>query len=237
MTRKTMFFICTLCAIVMVWAACQHHLPVPIGNEPDPTPVPPPPTPTGRPCSPDSVYFVNEIQPMLISSCAMSGCHDAVSHKEGINLTTYAGVLKIVKPGNANGSSLVKEIVRTDKDRMPPPPMPAMTADQIAKIKLWINQGALNNSCDKCDTTDFKYSTAVKTLIQTKCQGCHNPASLGGGIDLSTYNGVKAVAVNGKLYGSITYTTGFSGMPKGSRMPDCEVKQIKKWIDAGSPNN
>lgn len=221
---------------VGVFYACKHEIPFPAGT----TVVTETPNPgsSGRTCSPDSVYFANEIQPLVNANCSMSGCHDAITHEEGLNLTTYTGILKIVSPGKSSSSKLYKEIVRTDKDRMPPPPMPAMSADQVAKIQRWINQGAVNNVCDKCDTADFKYSTAIKPLIDTKCVGCHNSASLGGGVDLSSYAAVKTSAASGKLLGSVKWTAGISAMPKGAaKMPDCEIVQIQKWIAAGSLNN
>lgn len=222
--------------IIFAINSCKHQIPV-IDNG-NPGGVSGIPGSTGKTCSTDSVYFANEIFPLISSTCAMSGCHDATTQKEGVNLSTYANIMRYVVPGSATSSKLYREIVKTGSERMPPPPMAAWTSDQVAKLTKWINQGAANNACDKCDTTDYKYSTAIKTLMQNKCQGCHNPALLGGNIDLSTYTGVKAVAVNGKLYGSITWTTGFSAMPKGGiKMADCEISQVKKWIDAGSPNN
>ncbi|MFZ9661113.1 MAG: c-type cytochrome domain-containing protein [Chitinophagaceae bacterium] len=190
------------------------------------------------PCSADSVYFVNTIKPLINSSCATSGCHDATSHRDGLNLTTYAGILGIVSPGNATNSTLFNIIRRTDGERMPPPPQPAMTTDQISLIQKWINQGAKNNSCSSCDTTNFKYSTAVKPLIQNKCQGCHNPSALGGGIDLSTYTGVRTVALDGRLHGSIAWLAGYVYMPKNSsKLSTCEITQVQKWINNGAPND
>jgi len=217
--------------------SCKHE-PPPIPENGNPGGIIGAPGSIGRACSPDSVYFANEISPLITSTCAMAGCHDAITHKEGVNLTTYSNIMKYVIAGNAASSKLYKEIIKTGSERMPPAPMPAWTADQKAKLQKWINQGAKNNACDACDTTDFKYSTAIKTLMANKCQGCHNPASLGGNVDLSTYAGVKASALSGKLYGSITWAAGISAMPKGGvKMPDCEIKQVKKWIDAGTPNN
>ena len=126
----------------------------------------------------------------------------------------------------------------TGSSRMPPPPRIPITSAQLALIQKWISQGAKNNVCDACDTSSFKYATSIQPLIQNKCVGCHNSASLGGGIDLSSYAAVKAVAVNGKLFGSVNWATGFSPMPKGGvKSPVCEITQIKKWIDAGSLNN
>jgi hypothetical protein len=114
-----------------------------------------------------------------------------------------------------------------------------LTATQKALIEKWINQGAKNNNCiGSCDTAVFTYSGAVKPLIDAKCRGCHNPANLGGNIDLSTYAEVRIVALNGKFYGSVAQQPGYSPMPKnGIKLSDCEIRQIQKWIQSGSPNN
>lgn len=219
--------------VIMSINACKHIVMIPENGNPGG--VIAVPGNVGRTCSPDSVYFANSILPLISSTCAMTGCHDAISHKEGVNLTTYSNIMKYVIPGNATSSKLYRVI---KNGSMPPPPMSAWTTDQKNKLITWINQGAKNNACDACDTTDFKYSTAIKTLMANKCQGCHNPNSLGGSVDLSTYAGVKASVTTGKLYGSITWASGVSAMPKGGiKMPDCEIRQVKKWIDAGAPNN
>ena len=169
----------------------------------------------------------------------MSGCHDNITHADGVNLTTYANIMRYVTPGNAGDSKLFEVIIRTDDERMPPAPRSPFTQQQKDKIYRWINQGAKNNIClSACDTNQFTYSGAVKVLMQNKCIGCHNPGSLGGNIDLSTYSGVQTVALNGKLYGSITHQPGYSPMPKNTaKLSDCEIIQVQKWIAAGSLNN
>ncbi len=196
------------------------------------------PLPTST-CSPDSVYFVNQIMPIISSNCTTSGCHDNITHADGVNLTTYTKILQYVVPGNATNSKLYKVVIKTNGDRMPPPPMPPLSLAQKALIQKWINQGAKNNNCSgSCDSTIFTYSGAVKPIMDNKCAGCHNPASLGGNIDLSTYATVRVSALNGKLYGSVAHQTGFSPMPKNSaKLSDCEIAQIQKWITAGSSNN
>ncbi len=225
----------TLTAAILY--SCKHEIPQP----PDsglPGGVSGIPGSVGRPCSSDSVYFANNIFPLISSTCAMTGCHDAASHADGVVLTNFNNIIKYVVAGSAGESKLYKVIVRTDNERMPPPPAPAWTAEQKTALQKWITQGAKNNSCDKCDTIDYKYSTAIKIIMQNKCQGCHNPASLGGGVDLSTYSGVKASALTGKLYGSVIWSTGISAMPKnGIKLPECEIIQLRKWIEAGTQNN
>ncbi|MBL7745089.1 MAG: c-type cytochrome [Chitinophagaceae bacterium] len=238
MRNKRVLFKVFIAAITAtVFFACRHSLDDVIGGGSGNGGGTTPPAVTN--CSPDSVYFVNEIMPLISSNCTMSGCHDNVTHADGVNLTTYAKIMQYVVAGNATNSKLYKVIIKTNGDRMPPPPMPAFTTEQKAKIQKWINQGAKNNSCTgSCDTAIFTYSGAVKNIMGNKCVGCHNPSNLGGNIDLSTYNAVKVSALNGKLYGSIAHQPGYSAMPKNAtKLSDCEIRQVQKWIDAGSLNN
>ena len=223
----------SIIALLTTLFACRHEIVngYDIGNINPPEPA--------STCSADTVYFVNEIQPIISSNCTMSGCHDAITHAEGVNLTTYNNIRRYTSPGNASVSKLYKVIVKTNGDRMPPAPMAPLSAAQIAKVQKWINQGALNNNCSGgCDTAVFTYSGAIQGLMNARCAGCHNPASLGGGIDVSTYATAKVVALNGKLYGSVAHLSGYAPMPKNSsRLTDCEIRQIQQWVNAGAPNN
>lgn len=228
--RINQLLVVALFVLLAINNSCKHEIAMP-SEKPEEIPV------VSENCSPDSVYFANEIFPLITSSCSMAGCHDAVTQKDGVNLTTYANIMKYVTVGNASRSELYKVLTESGNDRMPPPPRAPFTTLQMQRLKTWIEQGAKNNVCNSCDTTDFKYSTAIKPLIQNNCQGCHIGTAAGGNIDLSTYNGLKAVAQNGKLYGSISWAPGFSAMPKGIKLTDCRIKQVKKWIDAGCPNN
>ncbi len=186
-------------------------------------------------CSADTVYFQNKVLPLLNSGCAMSGCHDANSHKDGVTLTTYAKIITTggVTSGNPSNSKLYKVIANNSM-----PPRTSFTAAQKDIIYKWILQGAKNNACNDCDTAVFTYMAAVLPIMNTYCKGCHNPSSLGGGIDVSTHTAVKTIAINGKLMGSITHASGYIAMPQGTgKLSDCQIKQIQKWIAAGSLNN
>lgn len=231
---KFKFWTGMVLALLMVLAACRHEILFPNANGGGGGTPPP-----SSSCSPDSVYFVNQVMPIISSNCTMSGCHDNITHADGVNLTTYANIIRYVKPGNAGDSKLYKVIIKTGGEVMPPPPMSPLTAAQKELIRKWIDQGAKNNNCAAaCDTAVFTFSGVIKPMMDSKCKGCHNPANLGGNIDLSTYNDIKTVALNGKLYGSITHQPGYSPMPKNSaKLSDCEIIQVRKWIDAGTPNN
>jgi cytochrome c553 len=230
--------IVTVAVTAFLVATCKHEILPKDGNSTGNNNNPP--GTTNNPCSADTVYFGNTILPLISSGCAMSGCHDAITHEEGLVLNSYAGIMKIVSPGNASGSKLYKVINTTNPgDIMPPPPHQPFSASAKASIQKWINQGAKNNQCTGgCDTTVFTFSGAVLPLMNTYCKGCHNPASLGGGVDLSTYTGVKTSALSGKLMGSIKHATGYSPMPQGgNKLADCQIQQVEKWIKAGTPNN
>lgn len=220
--------------MVILLVTCRHEIPVPAGTSQGE-----PPAITGN-CSPDSVYFANTILPIISSNCAKSGCHDPARHVEGLVLNNYGGIMRIVQPGNASGSKLYRVITTTSSgDVMPPPPAPRLSAADIAAIQKWINQGARNNQCTAaCDTARFTYSGAVAPIMNMYCKGCHNPTSLGGNIDLSTYTTVKWIAGTGRLMGSINQLPGYAAMPKGgNKLQSCQIRQIEKWIQSGMPNN
>jgi mono/diheme cytochrome c family protein len=122
---------------------------------------------------------------------------------------------------------------------MPPLPHDPLTPDQKNAIYKWIMQGAKNNSCqESCDSTTFSYSAAIKLLISNFCVGCHSTTGASGGVDLSTYSGVKTKVSDGRLWGAINQLPGYVAMPQnGQRLTDCQLTQFKKWIAAGAPNN
>ncbi len=185
-----------------------------------------------------TVCFESSVLPIFISSCARSGCHDAITRKEGFVLDNYANIVrKGIRPGNANESELYKILFKTGEDQMPPDaPLSQAQKDSIA---AWINQGAKNTvNCNcACEPTQFTYAAIIQPIMTNQCVGCHKPGSLGGNIDLSSYALVKAQADNGKLFGSVSHTIGYVPMPQGTKLSDCQITQIKNWIDAGSPNN
>jgi mono/diheme cytochrome c family protein len=194
-------------------------------------------TPTTVTCSPDTVYFQQTILPLITSNCAMSGCHDAISHKDGVILTDYAHIRAYSSATNPTGSTLYKSVVNGYM-----PPKAPWSATQKATLLKWMQQGAKNNSCvassANCDTVNVTYSATVAPVLKTYCVGCHSAASPSAGIDLSTYAVVKVQAANGRLIGSITHAVGYKPMPSAtSKLGSCEISQIQAWVTKGMLNN
>ncbi len=185
-------------------------------------------------CSPDTAYFQQQVLPIFISNCAVSGCHDAVTREEGMDLSNYNGVMA------AGLSDIWKMINEDPDDRMPPLPRNALSNEQKNTIYKWMQQGGKNNSCQPsaCDTANVTYSATIKPIIANKCQGCHSGTAASGGIDLSTHERLKAKVSDGRLWGAVNHLAGYSPMPKGgAKLSDCELGQIKLWIDGGASNN
>ncbi len=90
-----------------------------------------------------------------------------------------------------------------------------------------------------CNTpATVSYAQHVLPLLQVSCYGCHSGVSPGGNIAMGTWAADNALALNGKLYGSISWAPGYAPMPLGgSKISTCNLAIIKKWVDSGAPNN
>lgn len=184
------------------------------------------------------VCFESSVLPIFQSSCAKSGCHDAQTHEEDYILDNYNTIVrKGIKPGNAAESKLYKVLFAGGEDLMPPGE--PLTQAQKDSIKLWIDQGAKNTvNCNCfCDSTKYAFTANIHPIIQNYCEGCHKPGNVSGGVDLSTYAKIVSEANSGNLLGSIIHASGYQPMPPSGKLTECEIAQVKKWIETGSTNN
>ena len=186
----------------------------------------------------ETIYFQEDMFPLLVSNCTQSGCHNSVDREQGYDLTTYEGILKIVNPGDPKGSKLYKSLVK------PLGFMPyrgdRFTDDQITAIALWIDQGALENSSggSNCDTTGVTYNATVQPILDAWCYSCHAGSNPTGVIRLDSYVTVKAKVDEGLLLGTIRHDPTFRAMPDGGgKIPNCDIKKIEKWVAEGALNN
>ncbi|HMM11466.1 MAG TPA: hypothetical protein PKE03_05175 [Bacteroidales bacterium] len=226
------FYLMLIIALMQV--ACKHDPVIPDDGQ-DPIP--------SQTCDSDTVYFQNDILPLLNSGCASSGCHNAASAQDGVVLTDYASIIRTgkVKAGNPGNSKLYKVLIENDpNDRMPPPPRTAFTTEQITKVRRWIEQGAKNNLCESnnCDTLNVSFATHIQPMIQNNCTGCHSGNQPQGGISLNSHATIAASAISGRLLGSVTHSPGYVPMPQGApKLDNCKIIQLTKWINNGTPNN
>lgn len=83
-----------------------------------------------------AMSYSNHIVPILEANCT-GGCHNPVS--SGFDLTSYTAVSDIVLDGSFLGS------VQWVSSYRPMPATGKISDCNIAKIRLWIAQGSLNN--------------------------------------------------------------------------------------------
>ena len=79
-----------------------------------------------------TLAYVNDIKPILDSDCVT--CHNPQLHENNVDLSTYAGVMRVVQAGSAN--SLLGRVTRSNGIMYP-----NLTGDRAAKselIRSWV---------------------------------------------------------------------------------------------------
>lgn len=92
-----------------------------------------------------TIDFAKEIHPLLEARCA--SCHSGDSAQAGLHLDSREGLLRggkdgpAIVPGKSSESLLILKV--TGQRGLPMPPSgPRLTADTIALLRAWIDQGA-----------------------------------------------------------------------------------------------
>src|SRR5438105_15813200 len=102
-----------------------------------------------KPAGPKKLNYQDNVQPILREKCF--ACHDADKMKGGLDMTSFAKLMEgggsgaVVKPGDSEGSRLFLTISHKVQPAMPP------KADKLPQavldtVKMWIDQGALENT-------------------------------------------------------------------------------------------
>jgi hypothetical protein len=222
-----------LIASILVFAyGCKHQIEEDVtlnGGSGDQNPIDTIDWINPHPCSPDSIYFVNDILPFITSNCAMSGCHDLASTEQE-PYTNYAQI-------NQRRNDILDKI---SQGSMPPWDSGiTLTSAQIEMFQLWIQQGHLNNECmEDCDSTQNSFAGNIAPIMHDFCEGCHSGVNPSGGVPLTSFAEIQDAALNGNLLHSLYGTNGVSIMPDNTAgLPECYIHQIENWINLGAPNN
>lgn len=87
-----------------------------------------------------------EVQPIFKESC--TGCHGSQNPKEGLDLSSYASVMKgasdeqVIKPDDPDNSLLFKAISGKPGVKRMPPIGPPLDKAKVELIRRWIENGA-----------------------------------------------------------------------------------------------
>src|SRR5262245_60252064 len=99
------------------------------------------------PASSGKMDYVRDIQPIFAATCVK--CHGTEKQKGGLRLDSGSEALKggnagaVVKAGDSQHSKLVHLVAALDPDAKMPPNGKLLSAEEIGRIRAWIDQGAL----------------------------------------------------------------------------------------------
>ena len=196
-----------------------------------------------------ALVFEKDIAPILNAHCL--DCHNGEVSKGELNLSSPKTLMR----GGGNGPVVVAgapeksplyEFVHSGQ--MPKKGKP-LTEEQIHVIHDWIAQGArFEVSMEMADRPPHQHD--VLPILLLRCAACHGPQRQDGGLDLSRIESLKAGGKNGPVF--ISGNADKSRMiqrieseecPPGHlllkffvrRPPESEVETLRKWINAGAP--
>jgi hypothetical protein len=238
---------------LIFWSSCKHDPLTPYQANPgvNPSDTIPLPPPIISNCDEDSVYFENDIAPILLSSCGSAdiNCHSRPQANNGVDFSSYASILAgdedgdpLINTSNPSNSEIIDIINDNDPEDAMPPDTSSYTISNENQLLLisWMQQGAQNNSCEAgCDMSNVTFSTNILPILNQNCISCHSGTSPSGNLNLDSYASISNAALNGNLLDAINWIGSAVPMPNNavSQIPQCYIDQIQLWVDEGAPNN
>lgn len=88
-------------------------------------------------CNGITPTYTTNVKPILDNSCAKSGCHDAITVQNGVNLSTYSSASAVSQQERFLG-------VIHHRDGFPPMPFdgPKLPQAQLQILSCWVQNGS-----------------------------------------------------------------------------------------------
>jgi hypothetical protein len=118
--------------------------------------------------------YDDDVLPIVKQSCI--NCHGNDKQKGGLNLATYAAMMQggssgvVVKAGDPSKSRIYTLSAHTEEPKMPPSGNKIADA-QIATIKLWVEQGARQNTGSKVVEAPKNPDIGLKSVVKGRPPG------------------------------------------------------------------
>lgn len=185
-----------------------------------------PPRPTPRPrtpaAPPGGISFVNQIAPLLVGKCAR--CHTQ-NPRGGFSIVSYATIDKgsdagrVYQKGRGPGSTLITLLETGDMPRGGSP----MSADEIALISKWIDNGAPFDGTDPTapitgaaapaaggspaggpvamatGNEKISFMRDIAPVLNANCTGCHGGQQGADNMELDTFNRLRRGGRSGDM--------------------------------------
>ncbi|MBL6705103.1 MAG: hypothetical protein ISQ06_03260 [Planctomycetaceae bacterium] len=151
------------------------------------------------------VGFDRDVYPLLEKRC--NGCHHAEEAGGGLDLTRLSTMLRggddlgpAIVPGKPDESPLIKVLHNNVADKgggeyfMPKDGDP-LTAHEIALLKNWISQGALDDTPKFADEQIAFFEKEIRPILFEHCFKCHAGEDAESGLQLTSRQGIERVNV------------------------------------------
>lgn len=94
---------------------------------------------------------------------------------------------------------------------------------------------AKTTNTNTCDTSNVRYTTCIKPILDKYCVSCHATGNTSGYVNLDSYLHAKPFGINGNLYGSCQRLDGNVGMPPNGlpKLDTMNLFLIRKWCAGG----
>jgi hypothetical protein len=190
--------------------------------------------------------FETEVLPLFEKRCL--ACHGQSPYQGELNLRTVEALLKggksgpSVVPGSPGNSLLLAKIVGGTM----PPVEPKLTAEEITKIRDWIDHGIAGEQASAGPPVTDK---DVVPIFQLRCVKCHGKRRKEGELDLRTLASRMKGGKSGPAIvpGKPDESLAFQRIKQGEMPPpdllfesqvrppnDAEVEVLRKWIAGGA---
>jgi len=187
------------------------------------------------------VEYYRDVQPILTANCTT--CHQGPAAPAELRMDSVVDLMKggtsgpVIVAGNAGRSSLISRIADTGTNRMPPGGN--LSANEIAVISAWIDQGAKGEP-----PVDFV--AQIEPILKSSCYSCHSGSEPQAKLHLDNramalQGGVSGPAIvpgHGKdslLIHRLRGEDGKVAMPRaGTPLTTDQIALLEKWIDQGA---
>jgi hypothetical protein len=193
------------------------------------------------PASPQvSISFVKDVEPILNRNCV--SCHGQTLQMGGLDLGTREGALRggakgpVLMPGDADHSRLYRMVAGLEEPAMPK--SGNLTAQDVATLKAWIDQGARWDSA-------VSFAKDIRPLFEGNCANCHGEAAQLSQFDLRTRESalrggargsdiIPGDAERSRLYRRVAGLEQPSMPAQGVPLTAGQIAAVRQWIDEGA---
>jgi WD40 repeat protein len=130
--------------------------------------------PSSSAAEPAKVNYTDHVLPLFRDKCL--GCHNSDKARGGLDASNYVKLMEggssgaVVKPGDPEDSRLYLLAAHKAEPKMPPKADP-LPAEQVAVLKRWIEQGALETAGSKAPLIAKKSEVALVSITRGRPPG------------------------------------------------------------------